>query len=347
MTGVRASSGEQDLLELTERGLYCAAGDFYIDPWTPVPRAVVTHAHADHARPGCGSYLASEEGELVLRRRLGDAARIESIPFGRRVSIEGVSVSLHPAGHILGSSQVRVEHRGRVWVVSGDYKGEADPTCSPFEPLACDVFVTESTFGLPIYRWQPQSEVFAEIDAWWRDNRDAGRVSLLLAYALGKAQRLLAGIDRSIGPIYTHGAVEKLTEDYRAAGIDLPDTTYVGAVAARGHDWAGALVLAPPSVLGTSWVRRFGELSAGFASGWMRIRGPRRRRSVDRGFALSDHVDWPGLLAAIEATGARRVLVTHGYSEQVVRWLREKGLAAEALPTRFADRLEGAAEGET
>ncbi len=328
-----------ELLQLTEQGLHCPAGGFWVDPWRPVERAVVTHAHSDHAVWGCGTYLCAADGAGVLRRRVGSAAAIEAIGYGETVRRDGVSVSLHPAGHILGSAQVRLEHRGEVWVVSGDYKTEPDPTCAPFEPVRCHLFLTESTFGLPIYRWRPQAEVFAEIDAWWRANREAGRASLLLGYTLGKAQRLLAGVDASIGPIYTHGAVERLNADYRAAGGRLPATTHVGE-APTGTDWAGALIVAPPAALGTPWSRRFGDFSSGFASGWMRIRGPRRRRAVDRGFALSDHVDWPALLAAIEATGAERVRVTHGYAEPVVRWLRERGLDAEAVPTRFEGELD-------
>ncbi len=327
------------LLELTPNGLYCSAGDFYVDPWRPVERAVVTHAHTDHAVWGCGTYLCAADGRRVLRRRIGPEPAIEAVAYGERVRRDGVTVSLHPAGHILGSAQIRLERGGEVWVVSGDYKTEPDPTCAPFEPVRCHLFVTESTFGLPVYRWRPQAELFAEIDGWWRANQAAGRATLLLGYALGKAQRLLAGIDPEIGPIYTHGAVEKLNGDYRAAGVRLPDTTYAGDAEA-GTDWSRALVVAPPSALGTPWCRRFGELSAGFASGWMRLRGPRRRRAVDRGFALSDHADWPSLLAAIEATGAERVRVTHGYAETVVRWLDERGLDAAVMPTRFEGELD-------
>ena len=329
------------LLRATDRGLYCEAGDFHIDPWLPVDRAVITHAHGDHARWGCRSYLGSVEGSRVLRTRLGPDAAIQSVDFGEVVHINGVRITLHPAGHILGSSQIRVEHQGEVWVVSGDYKTEPDPTCTPFEPVSCHTFITESTFGLPIYRWSPQSEVFDEIAAWWASNRDNGRASVLYAYALGKAQRLLAGLlHANIGPIYTHGAVERLNADYRAAGIALPATTYAGS-APRSHDWSGSLIIAPPSAAGSTWLRRFGNLSAGFASGWMRIRGARRRRSVDRGFVLSDHVDWPSLLAAIAATGAERVLVTHGYRAPVVRWLEEHGISAEAVASKWEGEPEG------
>ena len=328
------------LLESTESGLYCAAGDFHIDPWLPVDRAVVTHAHSDHARWGSRAYMVSAEGERVFRTRLGPDANLSTVQFGEQFSINGVRLSLHPAGHVLGSSQVRVEHRGEVWVVSGDYKTEPDPTCTAFEPLRCHVFITESTFGLPIYRWEPQEQTFDEIRTWWRRNADSGRASVLFAYALGKAQRLIAGLgDGAPGTIYTHGAVERLNRDYRESGVPLPPTTYAREMP-RGHDWTAALIVAPPSARGTTWIRRFGAVSTAFASGWMRIRGTRRRRSVDRGFALSDHVDWPSLLAAIEATGAQRVLVTHGYRDAVVRWLREHGVDAESLASRWEGETE-------
>jgi putative mRNA 3-end processing factor len=328
------------LLETTDRGLYCAAGDFYIDPWLPVERAIITHAHGDHASWGCKSYVGSREGERVMRTRLGTDASITAVPFGEGFSRNGVQLSLHPAGHILGSAQIRVEHRGEVWVVSGDYKTEADPTCAPFEPVRCHTFITESTFGLPIYRWAPQRETFAEIRAWWRSNAAAGRASVLFAYALGKAQRLLAGfVESPEGPIYTHGAVERLNQDYRATGVALPATTHAGSMP-RGHDWTGSLIVAPPSARGSTWLRRFGSHSTAFASGWMRIRGTRRRRSVDRGFALSDHVDWPSLLGAIAATSAESIMVTHGYRDAVVRWLREHGMAAQALASQWEGEPE-------
>jgi putative mRNA 3-end processing factor len=323
----------ETLIQLNDNGLYCAAGDFYVDPWRPVARAVVTHAHADHARPGSRAYLAAADGARVLRTRLGGDAAIETIDYGKPVQINGVRVSLHPAGHILGSAQVRVEHRGEVWVVSGDYKAGYDATCAPLEPVRCHTFVTESTFGLPLYRWRPQAEIFDAIDAWWRANQLAGKASLLFAYALGKAQRLLAGVDPTIGPIFTHGAVERLVADYRASGVALPATTY----AAPGHraDWSQALIVAPPSALGTPWMRRFGSPSTAFVSGWMQLRGTRRRKAVDRGFALSDHADWPGLLDTIAATGAKRVWVTHGYSAVLARWLTEQGLEAGIAQTQF------------
>jgi putative mRNA 3-end processing factor len=326
-----------DLVVARPEGLYCPPGNFYIDPWRPVDRAVITHAHGDHARPGSRRYLATRASERVLRARLGAGIALDAIDYGERVVDGGVAISLHPAGHVLGSAQVRLEHGGAVWVVSGDYKTEADPTCPPFEPQACHVFVTESTFGLPIYRWQAPEDTYDEIAAWWRANADAGRASLLYCYAFGKAQRVLAGLAGAsaldTGPVVCHGAVDVLNDAYRATGVALPPTHRVGDIDATAL--RRALVLAPPSASGTPWLRRFGDASDAFASGWMRLRGARRRRSLDRGFALSDHADWPGLLRAIAATGAPRVIVTHGQVSVMVRWLAEQGLDAGAFATEY------------
>jgi putative mRNA 3-end processing factor len=322
------------LLHETRRGLYCPEGDFYLDPWRPVERAVITHAHADHARPGSRSYLCTSSGLPVLRPRLGDDAVIETIGFGDARTIGGVRVSFHPAGHLLGSAQIRLEHGGEVWVVSGDYKTVPDATCEPFEPVRCDVFITESTFGLPVYRWPAQDEVFRGIEAWWAANREENRTSVLFVYALGKAQRVLGGIDTTAGPIAGHGAVRVCRDGYVSGGVELPELPALDELSPE--DLRRALVLAPPSAQGSPWMRRFRNPSTAFASGWMHIRGPRRRRAVERGFVLSDHVDWAGLLAAVEATGAARVGVTHGSVDAVVRYLsEERGLDAWAVPTRY------------
>jgi putative mRNA 3-end processing factor len=266
--------------------------------------------------------------------------------LGETLSLSGVKVSLHPAGHVLGSAQVRIEWRGEVWVVSGDYKTDPDPTCKPFEPVRCHTFITEATFGLPVYRWPPPTEVFRDINDWWRENAAAGKPSLLFAYALGKAQRLLAGIDPTIGPVFTHGAVQVVNERYRAAGVRLPDTRHAREATSSGA-LAGALVVAPPSAQGSPWVRKFGNYASAFASGWMLIRGTRRRRAVDRGFVVSDHADWCGLGRAIEATGAQRVLVTHGATSAMARWLCEQGYDAAPLETRFAGELDDATDDES
>ena len=337
------------MLRLTDRGLYCQQADIYIDPWQPVDRAIITHAHGDHARWGSRQYLASREGARVLRTRIGESSDIQLLDYRESVDINGVTVSLIPAGHILGSAQVRLEHRGEVWVVSGDYKTEPDPTCSPFEPVRCHTFITESTFGLPIYRWCAQEETFADMRAWWRTNADEGHASVIFAYALGKAQRVLAGmLGADIGPIYTHGAVERLTRDYRDSGVELHPTSPVASLP-KGTDFSNALIVAPPSAAGSTWLRRFGSASTAFASGWMQVRGARRRRSIDRGFVLSDHVDWPALMSAIDATGAESVWVTHGYREQVVKYLREeKGLDAMSVASHWEGEndLEEAVAGE-
>ncbi len=327
-----------DLVRQTDRGLYCEAGDFYVDPWRPVDRAVITHAHADHARRGHARYLANSAGEQVLKRRLGDVS-LQCAAYGEPVMINGVRVSLHPAGHVLGSAQVRIEHRGEVWALSGDYKVGPDPTCAPFEPVRAHVFVTESTFGLPVYRWQSHATLLAEIDAWWRGNADAGRASVVYAYSFGKAQRILAGVDAGIGPIVCHGAVQALNEAYRSSGVPLPATQLVSEIADKAS-LRRALVIAPPSAQGTSWLARFGDAGDAFASGWMQLRGARRRRSVDRGFVLSDHADWPGLQQAIAATGATRVFVTHGYVPVMVRWLASQGYDAQAFETEYGGEYD-------
>jgi DNA ligase-associated putative exonuclease len=442
------------LLELHQHGLYCPTGNFYIDPWAPVDRAVITHAHADRACPGSRHYLTAESGVALLGEWLGPEVSVQPLPYGQPLTIGDCRVSLHPAGHILGSAQVRLEHRGEVWVVSGDYKLAPDPTCAPFEPLACDTFVTESTFGLPIFRWPEETEVLASIQSWWRANREAGRTSVLFANPLGMAQRLLASLDGLIGPIQAHEEVERFSRYYRAQGILLgtgadgsqipetekllrkrligesacpttahqggtdasvcqpgdpshsstasdakpgpegtssgsgtlnPGTIPLGSTSAEAdgsraqaplpeklgmfgwrakapapHDLqvprpqggtdasvcqpadaasdpGAALVLAPPAAQGTSWMRQFAPASTAMVSGWMRIRGPRRRRSLDRGFVLSNHADWPGLLAAIASTRAETIWVTHGLRAPLVRWLAEQGRTAVAVEAHFAE----------
>ena len=335
---MRGRAKMKDLVVLRPEGMYCPPGDFYIDPWRAVDRAIITHAHSDHARGGHRHYLAATPSARVLRSRLGNIA-LDTVAYGEARTINGVHVSLHPAGHVLGSAQVRIEHGGSVWVASGDYKAAADfaaedATCAPFEPLRCDTFITESTFGLPVYRWRAQADIAADINAWWAANADAGRASVLFAYSFGKAQRILAMVDASIGPIVCHGAAENLNAAYRASGVALPPTQLVSTVADRAS-LARALVLAPPSTQGSTWLKAFGDYSDAFASGWMQLRGARRRHALDRGFVLSDHADWPGLMRAIKATGAPRVIVTHGQVAVMVRYLATQGLEAQAFETEF------------
>jgi putative mRNA 3-end processing factor len=325
-----------DLVSLTPQGLYCARGDFHIDPWRAVDRALITHAHADHARRGSRHYHAAASGVGFLRHRLGPEAAIEGHAFGQRLAFGDAVVSFHPAGHVLGSAQIRIEGGGEVWVISGDYKREADASCEPFEVVPCDVFITEATFALPIYRWDPAGRAFDDVVAWWNANAAVGRASVLFCYALGKAQRVLAELAlRTAREVLVHGAVEALLDTYREAGVKLAPSRPVGPRSRGREDFAGALAIAPPAAFGSPWLRRFGDCSTGFASGWMRVRGRRRWRGFDRGFVISDHADWPGLLDTIRATGARRVLATHGYTDTLARYLREQGLDAAPLPTRF------------
>ncbi|MFT4784555.1 MAG: putative mRNA 3-end processing factor [Paracoccaceae bacterium] len=328
------------VLCFTDRGIHCPAGEFYIDPWRPVERAVITHGHADHARSGHKAYLATHAAAPVIRHRLGSGIRLESVGFGETVQMGAARVSFHPAGHVPGSAQVRVEVAGEVWVASGDYKVQPDGLSEPFEPVTCHAFITECTFGLPVFTWDSPEAVTNEINTWWAANRAAGRTSVIGAYALGKAQRILASIDTSVGPVLTHGAVEATNAVLRTQGVDLPDTVPVTA-ATRAKDHPGALVIAPPSALGTPWMKRFGPVSTGFASGWMRLRGVRRRRGADRGFVMSDHADWPDLNAAIAATGAERIFVTHGYTSVFRRWLESRGYDAQIVQTEFeGERLD-------
>jgi len=330
-----------DLVQRRAEGLYCPAGRFYIDPWRPVATAVLTHGHGDHARTGMGRYHTSAAGLPILQWRLGQQDyRVHG--YGEVFTLGDARVSLHPAGHVLGSAQVRIEADGQVWVVSGDYKRQPDPTCAPFEPVLCDTFITESTFGLPIYRWPDAAEVARDIVQWRDQCAVRGEAAILYCYALGKAQRLLAELKPFVDrPVYLHGAIAAGVEVYRRAGIDMADTRPVidaaDAVPAAATGFAGELVLAPPSAAGSPWLRRFRKAQQGFASGWMRLRGNRRRRNMDRGFVVSDHADWPGLLRTVRETGARRVIATHGDTHALVRTLAEAGVAAEALETQYGE----------
>ena len=330
------SSDSEPLVVITPNGLYCPPGDFYIDPWQPVQTAVITHAHGDHLRHGSARYILARPGTGIARQRLGGERELAPVEYRAPMSLGTTTVSLYPAGHILGSSQVRIEHQGRVWVVSGDYKRQPDPTCAPFEPVECDVFISEATFALPVYRWPDTPRVIEELHRWWTANRERGIASVLFCYALGKAQRVLAELGAFTNePIYVHGAVDSLTGVYRRAGVSMLPTLPVGTD--KKTDFRGALIIAPPNAAGTPWMRRFGEHATGFCSGWMRVRGDRRRRGYDRGFVISDHADWPALIETCTASRARHILLTHGYSDALTRYFNEKGIAASALKTSFGD----------
>lgn len=326
------------LIEFTDKGLYCRAGDFYIDPWQPVNRAVITHAHSDHARFGNNHYLCHSQTMPVLKLRLGDIS-VQPVEWGESVLINNVSVSLHPAGHIIGSSQIRVEYNNEVWVVSGDYKTENDGLSGMFEPVRCDTFISESTFGLPIYNWKPQQEIFADIQRWITANQQAGKTSVLITYSLGKAQRVLQCIAEITDNIFVHGAIWNTHQALVAAGWALPSVQRVTPETDKAA-FKNAVVIAPPSADGTPWMKRFTPYSVGVCSGWMQVRGNVRRRNPDAGFALSDHADWAGLLTAVKATQAEKVFVTHGFRSAFSRYLNEIGIPSEEVKTEYGGEEE-------
>lgn len=319
------------LLQNTRRGIYCARGDFYIDPTSKVRTALITHAHSDHARPGHGEYHCAEGSAGLLRARLGGRARIQGHRYSEVIRFGDVDVSFHSAGHILGSAQIRVATESETWVVSGDYKRDPDPSCAPFEVVPCDTFITEATFALPIYRWESGKAIAAQVFGWWEKNRALGRASILLCYSLGKAQRILAELmaftDREI---LTHGSVEELVKCYREEGVALLPTREIAETDGE-RQFAGQLLLIPPSATSASWLERLGSHETAFASGWMRTRQDLKRRGGGRGFVLSDHADWPGLVETVRQTGASKVYVTHGFSDILVRHLVERGVNAAPL----------------
>jgi len=330
------------LLHFTEKGIYCPKADVYLDPHKPVEKAVISHGHSDHARPGHLKYLVPEPAAPVINYRLPNN-NIQTAKFGEKTSINGVKFSFHPAGHIIGSSQIRVEYKGEVWVFSGDYKTETDGISENFELVPCNTFITESTFALPVYVWPPQSQIFEGINNWWRENKHKGFVSIIACYSLGKAQRIIANVDTIIGSIFTHGAIENINSIIRAQGVALPQTKRYH----EGIDQAqldGALILAPPSAINSSWIKHFKHSNISYCSGWMAIRGIRRRRGIQKGFVLSDHVDWPSINNVILATGAERVYATHGYTDIFIRWLNEKGIEGHVGKTEFSDEFENELE---
>lgn len=327
------------LITFTDRGLYCAAGNFYIDPWRPVERAVITHAHSDHARFGCRYYLCHRYTTPLLKLRLGEN-HYQSFDWNEPVSLNGVRITLFPAGHIIGSSQVRVEYGGETWVVSGDYKTEDDGISGAFEPVRCHSFITESTFGLPIYHWKPQATVYEEMRRWIHKSWAAGKTPVLIAYSLGKAQRILQAVRSVTDNIFVHGAIYNVQETLRSYGVPaaalLPPVQHVSAAIPKDVYKTG-VVIAPPSAEGSTWIKRFYPYSIGICSGWMQVRGNRRRKNADAGFVLSDHCDWNGLLQTVEHTGAEQVFVTHGFQSAFSRYLSEAGIAAAEVKTEYGD----------
>jgi putative mRNA 3-end processing factor len=324
-----------NLLELTTSGLYCPPADIYIDPWRPVDKAVITHAHADHSRYGMKHYLAHHHSAEVMKLRLGQDISLETLDYNAPIHINGVKISLHPAGHISGSSQIRLEYKGKIVVVSGDYKVEDDGLSAPFEAVKCHEFVSECTFGMPIYKWQPQKEIFESLNNWWKQNAEQGRNSVVFAYSLGKAQRIINHLDYSIGEVFAHGAVWNTNQALIANGVKVIDIPKVTQEIPKSM-FKGALIIAPPSAMGSPWMKKFSPYRTGICSGWMNIRGARRRRAADAGFVLSDHADWEGLISAIKATEAEKVYLTHGSTAVFGRYLEEvEKIQAVELETLF------------
>jgi len=334
------------LITFTDQGLYCAAGNFYIDPWKPVDHAIITHAHSDHARWGSKHYLSHTDSYHLLKARLGEDILLETLPYNQPLKMGDVTISFYPAGHIIGSAQVRIEHKGEVWVVSGDYKTEDDGISTAFEPVKCHTFITESTFGLPIYQWKEQDVIMKEIHDWILANQAAGRSSILSAYSLGKAQRLVKGLMKYELPFYMHGAVYNMHETVRKF-MELPEATYLNNTVSK-EDARQGIIIVPPSAIGTPWMKRWAPYSLGVCSGWMQVRGAQRRRNADAGFILSDHADWLGLLSAIDATEADTVYATHGFSDTLARFLmEERGLNASVVKTRFGEEDAASSEEST
>ncbi len=324
------------LLEFNDKGIYCSQADVYLDPWKPVKNAIITHGHADHAMWGNERYITHSSNVPIIKHRLG-VTNVIGKEWNESFVINNVKFSFHPAGHIIGSAQIRVEHKGEVWVFTGDYKTEDDGISVPYEVVKCHTFITECTFGLPVFKWLPQAQVMNDVNEWWAENRAEGKTSVLFGYSLGKAQRLLKFLDPSIGTIYTHGAIENMTQVLRAQ-VDFPETTLVTRDTKK-EDLLGNIVLAPPSAHGSTWIRKMTPYVTGSASGWMAFRGARRRRAVDKGFVLSDHCDWQGLLESISATGAEKVIATHGYSDLFSKYLRELGYDARTAKTQYEGEL--------
>lgn len=323
------------MIELTPYGLYSPVADIFIDPWRPVDKAVITHAHSDHARWGMKSYLAHTHSQEVMKLRLGNEISLQTIGYNETVKINGVSISLHPAGHIPGSSQIRLEYQGKIAVVSGDYKLENDGLSEPFEPVKCHEYVSECTFGLPIYKWQPQHEIFENINQWWKTNAENNRNSVIFAYSLGKAQRILNHLETSIGEVFVHGAIWNTNQALLANGVKVLDAEKVTGEMPKSR-FKGALIMAPPSAMGTPWLKKFAPFRTAICSGWMNVRGARRRRAADTGFVLSDHADWEGLITAIKSTEAEKIYLTHGNTAVFGRYLEEvEKIKAVELETLF------------
>lgn len=332
------------MISVRPEGVFCEAGNFYIDPWRPVSHALITHGHADHARWGMGKYLCHVHTVPILQSRIAPDIRVQGVEYGQPLTINGVTVSFHPAGHIIGSAQIRLAYKGKVTVISGDYKLQDDGLSQPFEPVRCHEFVTESTFGLPIYRWPPIAVLHQQLRDWVSYNQSVGKTSVFIGYSLGKAQRLLQALD-GVGTLRVHTAIAKLNDAYARAGVHLPEYSTIDFSGDVRHLDQGIVIL-PPALADSNVIRKIPNRATAICSGWMQVRGARRWRSADAGFAISDHADWPGLLTAIGETGAEKVYVTHGQTAVFARYLNEQGIVAQELQTEFGDEEEPAPTNE-
>ena len=322
-----------ELISFTNRGIYCVQGYFYVDPWLPVDYAVITHGHADHARWGNKHYLCHRFTAPILKLRIAADLSISTLDYGETVVINGVSVSMFPAGHIIGSAQVRLEYKGYVAVVSGDYKTVDDGISTPFEPVKCNVFVTESTFGLPIYNWLPQPEMFGDITKWIQNNQSQNKTSVFIAYSLGKAQRLMNAL-QDVAKLYVHSSINNLNEAIKSCGITLPETELINLETDKTLV-QNNIVIMPPALLGTNLLKKIPNASVAICSGWMQVRGSRRWQAADAGFAVSDHADWGGLLTAIKASEPEKVYVTHGFTATFSKYLNEIGIESAEVSTQY------------
>lgn len=328
----------KSLLQFTKNGIYCPQGDFYIDPWLPVDMAVITHGHGDHARWGMKKYLCHHYTRPILHSRISPDIDCQVVGYGETVVINGVKVSLHPAGHIIGSAQVRLEHKGYVAVVSGDYKTDYDGLSTPFETVKCHEFVTESTFGLPIYNWLSPEDIENQLQNWVSLNKNVGKTSVFIGYSLGKAQRIMKAMD-GLGKIFVHQSIAKLNEAFQTSGIALPEYSTADFFDGR-KNMEGEIVVLPPALLDSNVIKKIPAAAIAICSGWMQVRGSRRWRSADAGFAMSDHADWAGLLAAIKATEAEMVHVTHGQTAVFSKYLNEIGIKSGVVATHFGEDEE-------
>ena len=338
-------SAKNQLIQFTKKGIYCPQGKFFLDPWYPVDYAIISHGHADHARWGMKRYLCTNDSKAILQHRLGADIMIESIPYGKEITVNEVKVSFHPAGHVIGSAQIRLEYKGYVVVFTGDYKTQPDFITQPFESIKCHTFITESTFGLPIYNWKSEEDLQNELQSWVKTNQQNNRTSVFLGYSLGKAQRLmslLVGCD----DIYVHRSIYNLNNAILESGIKLPETKLWSADLNK-KTLENKIIIAPPAILGSRMLKRLPNPATAICSGWMQIRGNRRWQAVDAGFAVSDHADWNGLIHAVKASEAEQVYVTHGSQAVFSKYLNEIGIKANELVTEYGDEALAKAESET